>query len=118
MKMMEFFNLYDIINTYKAKREVKDMSEERDDIVVLVDEDGEEVEFEHLDTIEFNGNEYVVLLPILESEEENDIDEVVILKIDHGEEDSFVSVDDDDELDAVFEEFKARMENEYDFEEQ
>lgn len=92
------------------------MSEERDDLVVLVDENGEEVEFEHLDTIELNGNEYVILLPVEESEEEKDIDEVVILKIEHGEEeDSFVSVDDDDELDAVFEEFKARMEEEFDF---
>ncbi len=95
------------------------MSEERDDIVVLVDENGEEVEFEHLDTIELNGNEYVVLLPIDESEEEKDIDEVVILKIEHGEaDDSFVSVEDDDELDAVFEEFRVRMEDEFDFEEQ
>jgi uncharacterized protein YrzB (UPF0473 family) len=95
------------------------MSEERDDIVVLVDENGEEVEFEHLDTVELNGNEYVVLLPVDESEEEKDIDEVVILKIEHGEEeDSFVSVDDDDELDAVFEEFRTRMEDEYDFDEQ
>jgi len=57
------------------------MSEERDDVVVLVDENGEEVEFEHLDTVELNGNEYVVLLPVEESEEEKDIDEVVILKI-------------------------------------
>lgn len=95
------------------------MSEERDDIVILVDENGEEVEFEHLDTVELNGNEYVVLLPAAEGEEEKDIDEVVILKIEHGEEeDSFVSVDDDDELDAVFEEFRVRMENEYDFDEQ
>ncbi len=95
------------------------MSEERDDIVVLVDENGEEVEFEHLDTIELNGNEYVVLLPVNETEEEKAIDEVVILKIEHGEaDDSFVSVEDDDELDAVFEEFRVRMEDEFDFEEQ
>lgn len=93
------------------------MTEERDDLVVLVDENGEEVEFEHLDTIELNGNEYVILLPVDDSEEEKDIDEVVILKLEHGEEeDSFVSVDDDDELDAVFEEFKSRVEEEFDFE--
>lgn len=95
------------------------MSEERDDLVILVDENGEEVEFEHLDTIDFNGNEYVVLLPFERNSEDNDVDEVVILKIEHSDdgEDSFVSVDDDDELDAVFEEFKARMEEEFDFEE-
>ena len=102
--------------------------EERDDIVVLIDEDGGEVEFEHLDTIEMNDKEYVVLLALNEesTEEENanedssDIDEVVILKIEHNEdgEDAFVSVEDDNELNSVFEEFKVRMEEEYDFSEE
>ena len=95
------------------------MSEERDDIVVLVDEDGGEVEFEHIDTIEMNGNEYVILLPLEEGESEDDeaADEVVILKIEHNAEgeDSFVSVEDESELNSVFEEFKQRMEEEYDF---
>lgn len=95
------------------------MSEdERDDIIVLIGEDGEEVEFEHLDTVEMDGNEYVVLLPLDEQEDE-EIDEVVILKVDHNEEgeDAFVTVDDEDELNKVFEEFKTRMEEEYDFDE-
>ena len=47
------------------------MSEERDNLIVLVDEDGEETEFELIDSFEFNGNEYVVLLPALNYEEEN-----------------------------------------------
>lgn len=93
--------------------------EERDDIVVLVGEDGEEVEFEHIDTVELNGNEYVVLLPLEEEQENEEVDEVIILKVEHNEEgeDSFVTVDDEDELNEVFEEFKARMEEEYDFDE-
>ncbi|EMS69785.1 Protein of unknown function (DUF1292) [Ruminiclostridium cellobioparum subsp. termitidis CT1112] len=97
---------------------MSNMDEERDDIVILVGEDGEEVEFEHIDTIEMNGNEYVVLLPV-EDQENEEADEVVILKVDHGDdgEDSFVTVDDEDELNNVFEEFKTRMEEEYDFEE-
>lgn len=93
------------------------MTEERDDLVVLVDENGDEVEFEHLDTIEMNGSEYVVLLPVSEEGEEDEqaADEVVILKIDHNEngEDSFVTVEDDEELEAVFSEFQSRMEEEY-----
>ncbi|GAE88173.1 DUF1292 domain-containing protein [Acetivibrio straminisolvens] len=95
------------------------MTEERDGLVVLVDENGEETEFEHLDTIEYNGNEYVVLLPVEQSEEENDIEEVVILRIEQNDdgEDSFVTVEDDDELEAVFEEFKVRLEEEFEFEE-
>jgi uncharacterized protein YrzB (UPF0473 family) len=96
------------------------MDDERDDIVILVDENGEEVEFEHIDTIEMNGNEYVVLAPYNEEEtEEEDEEEVIILKIDHNEdgEDSFVTVEDDDELDAVFAEFQAHMEEEFGSEE-
>ncbi len=77
--------------------------EERDDVVILLGEDGEEVEFEHLDTIELNGSEYVILLP-LEEQESEEVDEVVILKIEHDEdgEDSFVTVDDEEELNKVF----------------
>jgi len=92
------------------------MEDERDDIVVLVDENGEEVEFEHIDTIEMNGNEYVVLAPLEEEDaEEQDDEEVIILKIEHNEdgEDSFVTIEDDDELDEVFNEFQTRMEEEF-----
>jgi uncharacterized protein YrzB (UPF0473 family) len=96
------------------------MTEERDDLVILIDEDGAEVEFEHLDTIEMNGTEYVVLLPFSETEEEQDVDEVVILKIEHNAdgEDSFVSVEDEEALNSVFEEFRTRMEDEYEFDEE
>lgn len=99
------------------------MTEERDDIVVLVDENGDEVQFEHLDTIEMDDNEYVILLPVSETgetQEEGAVDEVVILKIEHNDEgeDSFVSVEDEEELNAVFDEFKTRMEEEYDFSEE
>ncbi|HPC99992.1 MAG TPA: DUF1292 domain-containing protein [Acetivibrio sp.] len=93
------------------------MSEERDDLVVLVDENGEETEYEYLDTIEFNENEYVVLLSVEQSNNEDNMDEVVILKIveDPDGEDSFVTIDDESEMEAVFEEFKTRMAEEFDF---
>ncbi len=96
------------------------MEDERDDIVVLVDENGDEVEFEHIDTIEMNDNEYVVLAPLEEeSDEEDEDEEVIILKIEHNEdgEDSFVTIEDDDELEEVFNEFQSRMEEEFDPEE-
>jgi uncharacterized protein YrzB (UPF0473 family) len=96
------------------------MDEGRDDVVVLVDENGEEVEFEHIDTIEMNGNEYVVLAPISEEDDEElDEEEVVILKVEHGEdgEDTFITIEDDDEIDDVFDEFQSRMEDLYEPEE-
>ena len=52
--------------------------EELDNIIVLNDENGDEIEFEFLDLIEYEGEEYVVLLP---HDEEEDADEVVILKL-------------------------------------
>jgi uncharacterized protein YrzB (UPF0473 family) len=93
--------------------------EERDDIVVLLDEDGKEVEFEYLDTIEMNEEDFVVLLPLDENQEEQEEGGVVILKIEQNEkgEDTFVSIDDEKLLTSVFEEFKSRMSEEYDFEE-
>ena len=38
-----------------------DLNEELDNIVVLNDEDGNEINFEFLDLIEYDGEEYVVL---------------------------------------------------------
>lgn len=91
------------------------MAEERDNIVVLEDENGEEMEFEHLDTIEMNDNEYVILLPLQEEEEEEG--QVVILRVDEDEngDDVLAAIEDEDELNEVFEEFKVRMEDEFEF---
>jgi uncharacterized protein YrzB (UPF0473 family) len=93
------------------------MDVERDNIVILVDENGDEAEFEHIDTIDMNDNEYVVLAP-LDEEDDDELEdgEVIILKVEHGEdgEDTFVTIEDDDELDEVFNEFQSRMEEEFD----
>lgn len=95
--------------------------EEKDDVLVLIDEKGEEVEFEYLDTIEMDGNEYAVLLPVDEAddEEETETEEVIILKLatDESGEDSFVSVDDEGELQKVFDLFKKKVQEQYSFEE-
>jgi len=94
------------------------MDDERDDIVTLIDENGEEVEFEHIDTVEMNGNEYVILAAMEEEEsddQEEEEEEVIILKVEHSEngEDTFATIEDEEELDAVFEEFQVHMEEEF-----
>lgn len=96
------------------------MEEKDDNIVVLVDENGENVEFEHLDTIEMDGSEYVVLLPLEEGNDDGEVDEVIILKIERNDEgeDTFITVEDEDILNEVFEEFKERMEEFADFEDE
>lgn len=90
-------------------------SEELDNIIVLNDENGEEIEFEFLDLIEYEGEEYVVLLP---HDEEEDADEVVILKLedtDSEDEESYVSVEDEEVLQNVFEIFKEKFKDEFNF---
>ena len=90
--------------------------EELDNIIVLNDENGEEVPFEFLDLIELEGEEYVVLLPVEEDEE--DAGEVVILKVedtDSEEEESYVSVEDEDVLNKLFEMFKEKFKDEFNF---
>ncbi len=90
--------------------------EELDNILVLNDEEGNEVEFEFLDLIEYEGEEYVVLLPVEEETEEPG--EVVILKLEDTEseeEESYVSVDDEEILNKVFEIFKEKFEDEFNF---
>ena len=91
--------------------------EELDNIIVLNDEEGNEVEFEFLDLIEFEGEEYVVLLPV-EDEESDEPGEVVILKLEDTEsedEESYVSVEDAEVLNKVFEKFKEKFEDEFNF---
>ena len=92
------------------------LDEELDNIIVLNDEDGNEVKFEFLDLIELDGEEYVVLLPT-EGEEDED-GEVVILKVedtDSEDEESYVSVDDQEVLNKVFEIFKEKFKDEFNF---
>ncbi|MBR1653853.1 MAG: DUF1292 domain-containing protein [Clostridia bacterium] len=99
----------DVNNNYNEE------SEEIDNIIVLNDENGEEVPFEFLDLIEYEGEEYVVLLPV---EEDEEADEVVILKLEDTEsedEESYVSVDDEEVLNAVFDMFKEKFKDEFNF---
>ena len=90
------------------------IDEDLSNIIILNDENGNEVQFEFLDLIEYEQEEYVVLLPV----EEEDSGEVVILKVEETEsetEDSYVSVTDEEVLNAVFEIFKEKFKDEFNF---
>lgn len=99
--------------------DMEGLDEELDNIIILNDEDGNEVQFEFLDLIELDGEEYVVLLPTEGEEGEEDEDgEVVILKVedtDSEDEESYVSVDDQEVLNKVFEIFKEKFKDEFNF---
>lgn len=86
-----------------------------DNTIKLTDSNGHDVYFEFLDLIEFDNEEYVILLPI------DDIDgEVVILKIesiDDPEMESYCSVEDEYILNQVFSIFKEKFKDEFAFSE-
>lgn len=89
--------------------------EEFDNMIILNDESENEVDFEFLDLIEYQGEEYVVLLPADETEQSG---EVVILKLedtDDEENESYASVDDETVLNAVFDIFRDKFKDEFNF---
>ena len=90
--------------------------ENNENIIIFTDDDGNDLELEHLDTVELDGKLYIVCVPAPNGEEE--IEEVIIfeaMKDDNGE-DGFVQVDDDVVLENVYQEFKDRNEDMFDFE--
>lgn len=87
-------------------------SENNDNLIILNDEEGNEVEFEFLDLITYRGKEYVVLLP-----EDEDADQVVILQVEEidAENERYIDVENEFTLSAVFELFKERHKDDFNF---
>ena len=83
------------------------------EIITLEDNEGNEVEFELLDVVEFEGDEYIVLI-----ENDEEAQDVVILKIESvdDETENYVGIDDEELLANVFETFKEKYKDEFDFE--
>lgn len=80
--------------------------EEEVSILTLTDENGNDVEFEYLDCIEYQDKEYLILMPV--EEEENN--EIVILEVEPVDEETenYLAVSDEAVLDAVYAIFKER----------
>ena len=83
------------------------MSEEYGaNFITVTDDEGNEFELEHLDTLEFQGQTYMAFFPAVSAEEEEDEEELglVILKViqENGEE-LLSTPDSDEELNAVYE---------------
>ena len=82
-------------------------------LITLEDENGQEVEFEFLDLIPYRQNEYVVLLPIGDSD-----GQVVILQLKEidDETEEYVGVENEFVLETVFALFKERNKDFFTFE--
>ena len=81
--------------------------------ITLTDDEGNDISFEIISTVDYEGHLYAVMIPF-----DDEDDEVVILEIiptENPDESEFLSVDDDDLLGEIFEEFKKNYDGEYDF---
>ena len=81
------------------------LMEEESGILTLTDEDGQEVDFEYLDSVDYDGKEYLVLMPADQAETQ-----IVILEVEPVDEENenYLSVSDEAVLDAVYGIFKER----------
>ena len=90
---------------------------EETNIITLTGENDEKYEFEIADSFELEDSKYIVLIPPEEPENDED-DEVLIMRIESEDEDETVlaQIEDDEELDKAFEMFKDRCADLFDFE--
>ncbi len=86
-------------------------------LISLMDEDGNEHEFEFVDSLELEGSEYVALIPVYDNPADSleDDGELVVLKVmeDNGEE-YLEAIEDEDEFNNVSELFMDRLSDLYD----
>ena len=89
------------------------LQEEEASLITLTDDNGVETTFEYLDCIEYQGKEYLVMIPA-----EEDANEIVILEIQPVDEENenYLAVDDTKILDAVYSIFKDRYKDVLQFE--
>ena len=89
--------------------------EEETEILTLTDENGEDIDFEYLDCLEYEGKEYLILLPV-----DEDDTQIVILEIEPVDEENenYLAVTDEDTLTAVYGIFKEKYKDVLTFEEE
>ena len=88
--------------------ENEELLQEEENLITLTDENGVETTFEYLDCIEYQGKEYLVLIP-----NEEDADELVILEVEPVDEETenYLAVEDESVLNAVYAIFKERYQD-------
>ncbi|MDR0930646.1 MAG: DUF1292 domain-containing protein [Clostridiales bacterium] len=96
------------------------MADEKEiQVVALTDNDGVTIEFELLDTVEYNGGEYALITPFEENLTEDsagDEAEVFVMKqITENEEVMFEAVEDEKISEAVFVLFQQKHKDEFKF---
>lgn len=81
----------------------------QEDIVSLIDDKGNEIDFEVIASLSFKENDYAILMPI-----DAEDDAAYIFRIDNDDngEEVLVPIENDDEFDEVREEYERLMQEE------
>ena len=72
------------------------------DYITIVDEDGEEFELEVLMTMEYNGATYQAVIPAVDADEEADLEVSILKNVEEDGEIILCAVEDEQELQAVY----------------
>lgn len=88
------------------------------DLLTLLDEDGNEHQFEVADTMEYEGEEYMALVPVFDDPEDllEDSGELLIFRSVNEDGDGYLEPIEDEALfHTIADLFMERLEDEYDF---
>lgn len=79
------------------------MSEEYgSDFITIVDEDGTEFELEILSTLEYNGVQYLAVVPAVEADEDSELEVSILKSVEEDGEPILCAIEDDNELETVY----------------
>lgn len=79
------------------------------DYLTIVDDDGTEFELEVVDTMDYDGKTYTAFLPTDIDENDPDYGFIILENVMEGEEEVFNSIDDEAQLQDVYEHFMALL---------
>ena len=79
------------------------------DFITVTDEDGNDFELEHLGTLEYQGNTYMAFVPADMDEEDEDFGLILLRAIEENGEQLLADIDDEAELNAVYEQFMEEL---------
>lgn len=79
------------------------------DFITVTDEDGNDFELEHLGTLEYQGSTYMAFVPADMDEEDEDFGLILLRAIEENGEQLLADIDDEAELNAVYEQFMEEL---------
>ena len=102
------------MNNDKINNENLENEAESEQIIMLEDEQGNEVAFNHIDTVVVDGNDYAILAP--SEQEDDEEEEILILKMIKKDDEYILEfIEDEQEVEKVFSKFQEEASDRFDF---